>query len=69
MAARLVALCFDAYDPLRLAQFWAGVLGGDVVDDRSEGRAVLPSEDIGFRIRFTADPAAQDHPEPACTST
>ena len=52
MAARLVALCFAASDPMRVARFWAGVLGGDVVDDLGDGCTVLPDEDIGFRIRF-----------------
>jgi len=27
MTCRLFALCIDANDPLRLARFWAGVLG------------------------------------------
>jgi len=30
MTCDLVALCFDASDPLRLARFWAGVLGWEV---------------------------------------
>ena len=29
MTSNLLALCFDANDPLRLARFWAGVLGWD----------------------------------------
>ena len=29
----LRALCFDANDPLRLAPFWAGVLGWEMVDE------------------------------------
>ena len=27
MTSQLLALCFDANDPLGLARFWAGVLG------------------------------------------
>ncbi len=27
MTCQLLALCFDANDPLGLARFWAGVLG------------------------------------------
>ncbi len=28
MSCRLIALSIDANDPLRLARFWSGVLGG-----------------------------------------
>ena len=52
MACHLLALCFDANDPLRLARFWAGVLGWEMVDDPDDGIALLPSDDTGFRIRF-----------------
>ncbi len=51
MAAHLLALCIDANDPLRLARFWAGLLGWEPADD-SHGVALLPSDDTGFRIRF-----------------
>jgi predicted enzyme related to lactoylglutathione lyase len=54
MTSHLHALCFDANDPLRLARFWAGVLGWEVADDSDDGIgiALLPSDDTGFRIRF-----------------
>ena len=52
MTCHLFALCFDAHDPLRLARFWAGVLGWELADDPQEGIALLPSDDTGFRIRF-----------------
>lgn len=52
MSARLVALCFDAHDPLRLARFWAGVLLWEVADDPHEGVTILPTDDTGFRLRF-----------------
>jgi catechol 2,3-dioxygenase-like lactoylglutathione lyase family enzyme len=53
MTCDLVALCFDASDPSLLARFWAGVLGWEVADDPHDGAvALLPSDDIGFRIRF-----------------
>jgi predicted enzyme related to lactoylglutathione lyase len=52
MTADLVALCFDANDPPRLARFWAGVLGWETTDDPYDGTALLPSDDTGFRIRF-----------------
>ncbi len=51
MAAELVALCFDAGDPDRLQRFWSGVLGWDRTED-SLGRALLPGDDSGLRIRF-----------------
>ncbi|MFI7455556.1 VOC family protein [Nonomuraea sp. NPDC049714] len=52
MTSRLVALCFDANDPLLLARFWAGVLGRELADDPDDGITLLPSDDTGFRIRF-----------------
>jgi predicted enzyme related to lactoylglutathione lyase len=54
MTAQLFALCFDANDPLRLARFWAGVLGWEMADDPQEPVDLLPSDDTGFRIRFPA---------------
>ena len=52
MTAHLLALCFDANDPVRIAQFWAGVLGREVADDRHDGIALPPSEDTELRLRF-----------------
>ena len=52
MTSRLLALCFDANDPPRLARFWAGVLGWEMAGDPQDGIALLPSDDTGFRIRF-----------------
>ncbi len=55
MTSHLYALCFDANDPLRLARFWAGVLGWELVEnphERQEGIALLPSDETGFRIRL-----------------
>jgi catechol 2,3-dioxygenase-like lactoylglutathione lyase family enzyme len=49
MPSHLVALCFDAKDPSRLARFWAGVLARETADD---GRTLLPSDDAGFKIQF-----------------
>lgn len=51
MTSQLVALCFDANDPLRLARFWAGVLGWEMADDPHDGFVLLPSDDTGFQIR------------------
>ncbi|MGH9171624.1 MAG: VOC family protein [Acidimicrobiales bacterium] len=52
MTCQLVALCVDANDPLRLAHFWEGVLGWEMVDDSKGGIALQPTDDTGFRIRF-----------------
>ena len=52
MTSHLYALCFDANDPIRLARFWAGVLGWELVDHPYDGIALLPNDDTGFRIRF-----------------
>jgi catechol 2,3-dioxygenase-like lactoylglutathione lyase family enzyme len=47
-AARLVALSFDAHDPVELARFWSGLLGWATAD----GSTLLPTDDTGFRLRF-----------------
>jgi catechol 2,3-dioxygenase-like lactoylglutathione lyase family enzyme len=52
MTCRLVALCFDADDPLRLARFWAGALGQEMAEGPQDGIALLPGDDTGFRLRF-----------------
>ncbi len=51
MTSQLLALCFDANDPLVLARFWAGVLGWEMAED-PDGTALSPNDDTGFRIRF-----------------
>jgi predicted enzyme related to lactoylglutathione lyase len=52
MTCHLVALCFDANDPLRLARFWAGVLGWEMVTEPPDGFALLSNDDTGFRIEL-----------------
>ncbi len=54
MTCHLVALCFDANDPLDVARFWAELLGWEMADDSRGGIALLPSDDTGFRLRFVA---------------
>jgi predicted enzyme related to lactoylglutathione lyase len=60
MTSQLIALVIDANDPARLAPFWAGVLGREMVDDPDGGIAILPSDDTGFRIELfpTQEPKA-----------
>ena len=53
MTSQLLAVCFDAKDPGRLARFWAGLLGWQPVDARSDGGVALqPTDDTGFALRF-----------------
>jgi hypothetical protein len=56
MTCQLLAVCFDADDPLGLARFWGGVLGREIAD----GIVLLPSDDTGFRLRFL--PAQEQKP-------
>jgi predicted enzyme related to lactoylglutathione lyase len=51
MTSQLFALCFDANDSLRLASFWAGILGWETNDD-SQGTALSANDDTGFQIKF-----------------
>jgi Glyoxalase-like domain len=53
MPARLLTLTFDAYDPARLAEFWAGLLGREVVV-QEPGGALLPGDDVQVGLRFVA---------------
>jgi hypothetical protein len=52
MTSRLVALCFDAGDPLRLARFWAVALRWDVDDRVHGGVGLVPTDGTPFRILF-----------------
>ncbi|MHB8380101.1 MAG: VOC family protein [Acidimicrobiales bacterium] len=52
MACQLVSLSVDANDPLRVASFWAGVLGWTMRND-DDGVIVLePNDDTGFEIQI-----------------
>jgi predicted enzyme related to lactoylglutathione lyase len=52
MTSDLLALCFDANDHVRVAEFWAGLLGWETTRDPRGGLALLPADDTGFRLRF-----------------
>jgi predicted enzyme related to lactoylglutathione lyase len=52
MTCQLLAVCFDANDPLRLARFWAGLLGWPMAGGPRDDVALLPGDDTGFGIRF-----------------
>jgi len=51
MTCHLLALCIDAREPMRLARFWAGLLGWQPTADPHDV-SLLPSDDTGFRLRF-----------------
>jgi catechol 2,3-dioxygenase-like lactoylglutathione lyase family enzyme len=55
MTARLDALCVRATDPLRLARFWADLLGWEA--DPDDGTRLRPTDDTGFGMRFEASDA------------
>src|SRR5712691_132690 len=52
MTSRLVALCFDANDPLRLARFWADALRWEIDDETHEEIGLVPTDDTRFRSLF-----------------
>ena len=52
MASHLIAVCFDAHDPRRLATFWAGVLGWEIVDDPDDVVTLEPNDGTAYRIDF-----------------
>jgi predicted enzyme related to lactoylglutathione lyase len=57
MTSRLVALCFDANDPLRLARFWAETLHWQVRDETDDDEIrLVSSDDSEFVILFLPVP-------------
>jgi predicted enzyme related to lactoylglutathione lyase len=56
MTSRLVALCFDANEPLRLARFWAGALRWEIDDETHDEIGLVPTDDTRFRILFLPVP-------------
>src|SRR4029450_1499575 len=59
MPSGLVALCFDANDPSRLAGFWAVALGWETSDETADVVELVPTDDTRFRIRFLDVPEEQ----------
>jgi predicted enzyme related to lactoylglutathione lyase len=53
---RLVALCFDANDPLRLARFWAEALHWELEAETQDEIGLVPTDDTRFRILFLPVP-------------
>jgi len=51
-ASRLVNLCIDANDPLRLAGFWAEALHWEVDDGHTGDIGLVPTDGTRFGILF-----------------
>jgi len=60
MASRLVAVSFDALDPLGVAAFWGNILGRQVVAE-ADG-ALLPGDETQVGLRFVAARTEKDGP-------
>ena len=60
MLSRLLTVTFDAHDAGRLAQFWANMLGREVVEDA--GGALLPGEDTQLSLRLVPSRAEKVGP-------
>ncbi|MDQ6672456.1 MAG: VOC family protein, partial [Chloroflexota bacterium] len=45
ITSRLIALCFDANDPLRLARFWADALRWEIDDESQDEIGLVPTDD------------------------
>jgi len=56
MTSRLVALCFDANDPRRLARFWAEALRWDLNETDPDEIALVPTDGTRFQVVFQAVP-------------
>ncbi|MDQ1456706.1 MAG: hypothetical protein QOH28_2326 [Actinomycetota bacterium] len=52
MTSRLIALCFDANEPLRLARFWAEALRWEIGDESHDRVELLPTDLTALRIDF-----------------
>ena len=52
MTSRLIALCIDANDPLRLARFWAAALRWEIDDGADDEIALVPTDGTRFHIIF-----------------
>jgi Glyoxalase-like domain len=56
LTTRLVSLCFDANDPVRLARFWASTVGWEIYDESSGEIGVLPTDGTRFILVFLPVP-------------
>ncbi|MGI5524693.1 VOC family protein [Micromonospora sp. CA-259024] len=60
MLSRTLTVTIDAHDPARLAKFWAGMLGREVVED-ADG-ALLPGDETQVSLRFVPSGAKKMGP-------
>jgi hypothetical protein len=56
LTSRLVALCFDANEPLPLARFWAAALGWEVAGDSTEELAGIGTDGTQLELDFVVVP-------------
>jgi hypothetical protein len=56
LSTRLVTLCFDANDPLRLARFWAATLHWEIDEEADDEIALVPTDGTRFLILFLRVP-------------
>ncbi len=54
--SRLVTLCFDANEPLRLARFWAHALRWEIEDETDDEIGLVPTDSTTFDILFLPVP-------------
>jgi hypothetical protein len=52
LSTRLVTLCFDANDPMRLAGFWAAVLHWDIHAEADDEIVLVPTDGTRFLFSF-----------------
>ncbi|MEV4482981.1 VOC family protein [Micromonospora coxensis] len=60
MSSRMLTVTYDAHDPARLARFWAGMLGREVVE--GAGAALVPGDAVQLGLRFVPGGAEQVGP-------
>jgi predicted enzyme related to lactoylglutathione lyase len=56
VTSRLVALCFDANDPYRLAHFWAAALRWEINEESRDEIGLVPTDDTRFGVLFLRVP-------------
>jgi predicted enzyme related to lactoylglutathione lyase len=61
-ASRLVALCFDANDPRRLADFWATALGWEIREEPDGEVCLVPTDGARFELSFFPVPDEKTGP-------
>ena len=59
MTSRLVALCFDANEPARLASFWATALGWEIEEEPDGEVCLVPTDRTRFELSFFPVPESK----------